>query len=327
MKNLIAALLSAIILCSAALPVRAEEKLKTAPVAESTVGEKGGVLIDRGRLIFEPGFAYSHITTQRLDIAGLFVVPALAVGIIQVEKIKRDILVPSASFKYGLTDSVELDIKIPYSVRYDEYTIGESPDFESKRVNEAGFGDIEGMALIHLVREKGTRPDVIAGIKIKSRTGKDPYGVPTETVSGSVIPTELPLGSGHWALEPGFTFVRTSDPAILFANISYFWHMKRDVGSDLGKVDPSDSINYSAGFAYALNDELVLSSAFEQKFFTKAKIGGEKQEGTNINVASLLLGASYVLSSRTTFGFILGVGLTENSPDVQVTLRMPTNIL
>lgn len=288
--------------------------------------EKGGILIGKGKLIFEPGFQYTHISTQRLDITGFTVLPALVVGIIQVEKIKRDILVPSVTFKYGITDAIELDLKVPYLVRFDNYTFGEIGDRVSRDVDEWGIGDVEGALLLHLIREKGARPDVIASVKVKSRTGKDPYGIPYETVDTYSIPKELPLGSGHWAVEPGLTFVKTSDPAVLFANISYFYHIKRDVGHDIGKVDPSDSINYSLGLAYALSEKLALSMAYEQKFFNKIKINGVKQAETDINVASLLFGVSHLLGRRTSFNFTVGIGLTSDSPDIQVSLRMPIRL-
>lgn len=303
--------------------VFAEEKEK---VELGIVVEKGGILIGKGKLIFEPGFQYTHISTQRLDITGFTVLPALVVGIIQVEKIKRDILVPSVTFKYGITDAVELDLKVPYLVRFDNYTFGAANDRVSRDVDEWGIGDVEGALLLHLIREKGATPDVIASVKVKSRTGKDPYGIPYETVGNYSIPKELPLGSGHWAVEPGLTFVKTSDPAVLFANISYFYHIKRDVGHDIGKVDPSDSINYSLGLAYALSEKLALSMAYEQKFFNKIKVNGVKQAETDINVASLLFGVSHLLGRRTSFNFTVGIGLTADSPDIQVSLRMPIRL-
>jgi hypothetical protein len=302
--------------------VFAEERVEPGIVAE-----KGGILIGKGRLVFEPGFQYTHISTQRLDITGFTVLPALVIGIIHIEEIKRDILVPSVTFKYGITDWAQLDIKVPYLVRFDRYAFGTAPDRISRDVNESGIGDVEGAILLHLIREKGARPDVIASVKVKSRTGKAPYGLETETVRGYTIPKELPLGSGHWAVEPGFTFMKTAEPAVLFANISYFYHIKRDVGHGIGTVDPSDSINYGLGVAYALSEKVALSTTFEQKFFNKTKINGVKQAGTDITTASLLFGASYAYDPKRSLSLTIGIGLTPDSPDVQVNLRMPISLL
>jgi hypothetical protein len=221
--------------------VTVEKGKEREKVEPGIVAEKGGILIGKGRLIFEPGFQYTHISTQRLNITGFTVLPALVVGIIQIEKIKRDILVPSVTLKYGITDWAEIDLRVPYLARFDRYTFRAAPDRVSRDVDESGIGDVEGALLFHLIREKGPRPDVILSIKVKSRTGKSPYGLETESVGGYTIPKELPLGSGHWAVEPGLIFVKTADPAVLFANISYFYHIKRDVGHGIGKVDPSDS--------------------------------------------------------------------------------------
>ncbi|MFZ6006765.1 MAG: transporter [Nitrospirota bacterium] len=334
MKRFFRLIVVFIILGLALSNVFAEEKVEPGVTVEKgkekvepgIVVEKGGILIGKGRLIFEPGFQYTHISTQRLDITGFTVLPALVVGIIQVEKIKRDILTPSVTLKYGITEWAELDIKVPYSIRYDEYTYGTAPDRVIKRTNESGFGDVEGALLFHIIREKGARPDVILSIKGKSRTGKDPYGIPTETTSNYTIPRELPLGSGHWAVEPGLTFVKTAESAVVFANISYFYHIERDAGHGIGTVDPSDSINYSLGVAYAVSDKVALSTAFEQKFYNRTKVNGAKQPETNVNVASLLLGASYAFGEKTSLSLTIGIGLTPESPDIQVSLRMPINL-
>lgn len=315
----VAALLMVGLLVSAA--AAAEEK-----VEPSIVVEKGGVLVGKGKLIFEPSFQYTHITTQRLDVTGFTVLPTFVVGIIQIEKIKRDILVPAVTLKYGITDAIELDVRVPYLARFDKYTIGAAPDRIIRRTEEHGIGDVEGALLVHLLRERGARPDVIGSVRVKSRTGKDPYGIPTEEISGSVIPLDLPLGSGHWAVEPGVTIVKSADPAVIFVNASYFYHIKRDVGHGIGTVDPSDSINYSLGVAYALSDKVALSTAFEQKFYSRAKVEGEKLAETDVNTAMLLIGTSYALGSKTAVSLTLGIGLTEDSPDLQISLRMPIRV-
>jgi len=323
MKGFITSVVVFIILSLTISPVFAQERERVEP---GIVAEKGGILVGKGRLIFEPGFQYTHISTHRLDITGFTVLPALVVGFIQVEKIKRDILVPSVTFKYGITDWAELNIKVPYLIRYDGYTYGIAPDRVSRAVDQTGIGDVEGALLFHIIREKGARPDVVLSIKGKSRTGKEPYGIPIETIMGYRIPKELPLGSGHWAVEPGLTLVKSADPAVLFVNMSYFYHIKRDVGHGIGTVDPSDSINYSLGVTYALSEKVALSTAFEQKFYNMAKINGVKVPETDITTASLLLGASYTYSPKMSLSITVSMGLTPDSPDVQVSLRMPIRL-
>lgn len=285
------------------------------------VAEAGGVLIGKGSLIVEPVLQYTHIDSQRLDITGFTVLPSLVVGLLQVQKVRRDILTPSVTFKYGILDPLEFDLKIPYSFRKNEFNIGSGDDSENRDVSDSGIGDIEGSFLWQLATEKGGRPDIIANVRVKSDTGKDPFGLATETVQGIPIPKdELPNGSGFWAVEPSFTFVYTTDPAVVFFNLGYFWHIERSI-DNVGDVDPSDSFNFSIGSSFALNDKFILSTAYEQKWFTEASINGSDQEDTDINIGSIIFGGSYVTSDRSSINLSVSIGMTPDSPDTQLSLR------
>ena len=285
------------------------------------VAEAGGVLIGKGSLIVEPVLQYTHIESQRLDITGFTLLPSLVVGLLQVQKIRRDILTPSLTFKYGILDPVEFDLKIPYSFRKDAYNIGSGEDTENRDVSDSGIGDIEAAVLWQLVTEKGARPDIIANLRVKSDTGKDPFGLASETIQGIPVPVdELANGSGFWAVEPSFTFVYTTDPAVVFFNLGYFWHIKRNI-DNVGDIDPSDSFNFSVGSSFALNDKFILSTAYDQKWFTEASINGVNQEDTDVNIGSIVFGGSYVTSDRSSINLSVSIGMTPDSPDTQLSLR------
>ncbi len=311
-----------------------EEQEKVQP---GLLTEKGAVLVGKRSFVVEPGLQYTHISSNQLDVTGVSVLPALVIGIIEVEKIRRDILTPSVTFRLGLTDAFEFNLKIPYVLRYDRYTFGasssgtdSSPDRVSERVDEVGLGDIEGGLLVHLLKEEGNRPGLMAGLRVKTRTGKDPYNLSTKSLgTARTVTTELPLGSGHWALEPSVTLVKTVDPAVFFFNLSYFNHIETDPGArdsegrDIGKVDPSDSVNFSFGLAYALNDKFALSTAYEQKFYNKTEVNGEKIPETDITTASLNFGGTFLFTNRVSLNVSVSLGLTPDSPDTQVSFKVP----
>lgn len=296
-------------------------------VESGLLQDKGATLVGKRRFVIEPAFQYTHISSNRLDIYGFTVLPSLLVGIIDVKEIRRDILTPSLTFRYGVSEQFEANLKIPYIFRYDSYI--NSAVNSSNDVDDSDIGDIEAGFLVHLLKEKGSFPAIMAGLKVKSRTGKDPYGLETEDLgSGISIPRELPTGSGHWAFEPSLTFVKTIDPAVLFANISYYESLERDTSSSLGKVDPGSSINYSIGFAYALNDKFAISTSFDQKFFSKTDTETEgKLAGSDITIANLNLGATYIVSGSNSVNITVGIGLTEDSPDVQVAIKFPISFI
>ncbi|MDO3378955.1 transporter [Geoalkalibacter halelectricus] len=298
---------------------------ETSGAETSLIADTGGSWAGKRSLIIEPGFQYTHNSSNRIDLTGL-TLPGLVIGLIQVEKVRRDILTPSVSLRFGVSEFFQINLKVPYLYRSDKFTNrpGE-PQIPSQHntVNDHALGDIEGGILFHLLKETPSRPQVIAGLKAKSRTGRDPYGLARQMATpGTQIPAELPTGTGHWALEPYVTVLKVADPAVLFANLGYFYHMERTIDG-IGKVDPSDSVNLSFGIGYALNDKLALSTAFEQKIYTRAKVDGRKLAETDPVVATLLLGATYAFSPRTAMNLTLGVGLTEDSPDMQVSINFP----
>lgn len=295
-------------------------------VAEtSLIADTGGSWAGRRSLIVEPGLQYTHNSSNRIDLTGL-TLPGLVIGLIQVEKVRRDILTPSIAMRFGVSDFFQVNLKVPYLFRSDKFSLTPADQGIASRqetVEDHALGDIEGGILLHLLKADATRPQIIGGLKVKSRTGRDPYGLPTMPATpGKRVPTELPTGTGHWGIEPYLTLIKVSDPAVLFANLGYFYHMERSIDG-LGKVDPSDSINLSFGVGFALNDKLALSSAYEQKIYTRAKVDGNRIAETDPVVGTLLLGATYAVSERTALNLTVGVGVTEDSPDVQVSINLP----
>lgn len=293
-------------------------------VTSQVLYDKQATLVGERTVTVEPGLEYSFISANNLDVTGFTALPTFVLGNIEIEKIRRDVLVPSLTVRFGLSDAFEFNLRIPYVLRFDRFNRGVFPDSVSKRVEEQDLGDIEGGVLVHLLSEKGDRPQILAGLRVKSRTGKEPYGLKTEEISpGNTIPAELPTGSGHWGIEPSLSFVKTADPAVFFATIGYFAHLERDTGTALRTIDPGDSINYSLGVAYALNERFALSTSLEQKFFGRTEAGGKKIAETDLTTGTLQVGGTYAFSDKVSLSLSVGVGLTPDSPDLQVAIKTP----
>lgn len=309
---------------------------------ETELLKEKGALEGRRYFAIEPAFQYTHITSNRLDISGYTFFPVLVVGNIQVEKARKEIMAPSLTMRFGITDLFQADLRVPYIIREDEISRG-TGEKVTVDVDADGIGDIEGNLLFHVMKEREGWPGVSAGVKVKSRTGRDPYGIETKTVqvpgtpetgvgdSPTKVPEDLPTGSGHWGFTPYVSFVKTTDPAVLFASFSYFYHRKRDVvlGRDENgnkvkfEVDPSDYFGYSLGMAYALNDNLAISTAFDQKFYDKVKVNGDSQNETDLVLGSLVLGGTYAMNDILSVNLSVGIGLTPDSPDMEVSFRLP----
>lgn len=293
------------------------------PRQESREIERGGVLLPKGALMIEPGFQYSHTSRARISISGFTIFEAIVIGEIVSEEVKRDILMPFVNFRYGITDRLEATLKVPWLYRRDEESWVEDSTTVERTVDDTGLGDIEGALYYHLIREKGAIPDMVVNLRVKSPTGKDPYHLSTDDRGK---PTELPTGNGHWGVSVGLSLSKTSDPAVLFASANYYYNFERDVGGSYGKVKPGDSFEYGLGLAYALNEKLSASLSYQQRLYWKTRQNGEDVPGTDLNVATLNFGISYVLSQRTSVNITVGVGLTHYAPDVTVEITIPIRV-
>ncbi len=58
----------------------------------------------------------------------------------------------------------------------------------------------------------------------------------------------------------GLAFVKSIDPAVLFASANYRHTFSRDF-TDVTRLEPEDRVDFTLGYAFALNDTLTLSTA------------------------------------------------------------------
>ncbi|MBX6424301.1 transporter, partial [Thermosulfurimonas sp. F29] len=199
------------------------------------------------------------------------------------------------------------------------YSWQEDSATREKTVTDEDIGDISFGISYQFLYEKGSWPDAVLNLRVKTHTGKDPYHIDTDDRGR---PEELPTGNGHWGISAGVTLVKRSDPAVLFGGLTYFYNIKRTI-KDYGEVRPGASLDFSIGMAYALNERFSTNIFYDQKIYSRTKIDGKKQPDTDFNVAMLYFGASYVLSPQTSLNISIGVGLTDDAPDVSIEIRLP----
>lgn len=310
--------------------VYAEKQQVKATSQETILIEKGGVLLPKGTLVLEPGVQYSHTSRAKISISGFTLLQAIVIGRIVSEDVKRDVFTPFINLRYGLTNNLQFEAKVPWMYRRDKevYVAGPAGGDETERtINESNLGDIEAALFYHLIKERGSVPDVVLNIRGKSRTGKDPYGLETEIVDTKSKLTELPTGSGHYGLSGGVNLVKASDPAALFLTLGYFYNFERNVGVeggvDYGKMKPGDSLELGLGMAYALNERLSTSISYQHRFTFKTEQNGGTIANSDVNVGSIFFGVSHAISEKTSFSMSVGVGLTKDAPDVIVGVRFP----
>jgi hypothetical protein len=123
------------------------EKPATSPPAEVTaIPPDLGVLTPQGRLIIDPSVEYTRSSSNRLVFAGVEVVPGINLGLIEASDVDRDAGVATLAARYGLTNRIEVEARVPYVWRHDRLFLVQRAaptDVERpQRLNCIGLGDI-----------------------------------------------------------------------------------------------------------------------------------------------------------------------------------------
>ncbi|WP_249115826.1 acetate kinase [Azoarcus sp. L1K30] len=309
----------------------------------ATIFETPGVLTAPGKYVLEPSLQYAYSSSNRIALVGYTVIPAILIGLIDVREVKRNTFTAALTVRRGITNRFELEAKVPWVYRSDtsisrEIAEGSSVDsvFDADGSN---LGDVEITGRYQLNDGGGDSPYYIASLRLKTRTGKDPFEVRTNYTlpggRGTGLQSELPTGSGFYTLTPGLTVLMPSDPAVFFGGVSYQHSFKRDNvkantdGGDvlIGEVAPGGVIGFNFGMGLALNDRSSFSIGYDHQSVGKVKINGKTAAGSvTVQLGSLLLGYSHRLNSGNTVNLSLGVGVTSDTPDLQLTLRMPMTL-
>jgi hypothetical protein len=293
---------------------------------EQVLIQTGGVLIPKGTFVLEPAFSYTHFDRSNIAISGFTIYQALVVGTIEVAETDRDIFSLQLTGRYGITNRLQVDARVPYLVRRDESIIPASTTGDpsvSDTVYDWGIGDFEAGINYHFFQGKGSAPDLLANLRVKTTTGSDPYEIETKTVEGRQVPTGLPTGSGHWGVAGGLTFSKVSDPIVYYGGMSYFWNIERDVGGDFGTINPGNSVDLFLGMALALNEKSSLTIAFQDIWTQETQQNGDDIVGSSLNSGTVFLGASYRINRRFNFLTSLGFGVTKDAANFQLSFAVP----
>ncbi|MBN8463714.1 MAG: acetate kinase [Dechloromonas sp.] len=343
-------------------PAQVAQAPKAAPVAQAaaaqppaTVGEsrpervqqvaqifeQPGVLTPAGQFSFETGLQYSYSSSNRVSLVGYTIIPAITIGLIDVREVRRNSTVANFTGRWGVTNRMELEAKIPYVYRSDDQltrplNIGAGRDDLFNSTGQ-GIGDVEATARYQFNETSVDKPVYVGSLRFKSRTGKDPFEVVTETTQAPELitnrmETELPRGSGFYTIQPGLTVLYPTDPAVFFGGINYQFNLSRSGVTMnttqgpvyLGEVDAGDVFGFNFGMGLALNEKSSFSLGYDGASVGKTKMNGQDAiNSSRIQLGTLMLGYSQRLTPSTSLGLTVGVGVTRDTPDVTLGLRVP----
>ncbi|MDB5480241.1 MAG: hypothetical protein JWO83_1294 [Caulobacteraceae bacterium] len=322
---------------TAALPARPvgqapETNIK--PVVLASIPQNLGVLTPRHHFVFEPGVEYDRVGTNRLVFEGVEIVPGLQLGLVNANSVAADVVIGTADLRYGVTNRLELEAKVPYFYNHDrltfiaqQVTTGAPPVNMTTNLQGYSLGDVEFAARYQINRAQEGKPVWIASLRARADTGIGPYDV---HFNSSGIATSLPTGSGFWGVEPGMTMLLPIDPVVLFANAGYMRNFPGNVNKTIGlthvgHVSPGDSVDTSFGFAFALNPSFSYSLGFSNSYIFGAsqQLNATVLHSNDLEVGSLTLGLSFRVRRNLLLTTNLQFGVTPDAPNLQVIFRMP----
>lgn len=224
----------------------------------------------------------------------------------------------SISFRYGLLNNLTLGMNMPIVTKWNT-TTGQAT------------GDLGDISLTSRLDPFVTQPGQLSTSffgNISLPTGRSPWEIDQTE--------ELSTGSGGIGLGGGVNVSKTVDPVVAFGNLNINYSLpisglsqtrNRGGRADLlTEVRPGPSLSFGGGMAYSLSYDVSLTFSINYGISLPTEL-----EFENTGVAETEVQTSGTLSMSTgwrlnpeyitTFG--IGIGLTQNSPDMSFNVSFP----
>jgi len=283
---------------------------------------RGGLLLPSGTLEIDNTTSYFSASSDHVTVNGFALLPVLVVGDIASERVREDYLIPNFTARLGLPHKFQGDFTIPYG-----YELIRTVDANNVQTTSSSFGlgDISAGLSRQLTSEHGKIPDMLANVRFKSTTGKDPYNLESSQVA---------LGTGFNSIQGNLTVAKSSDPVVFFGNLSYTANLKGDhtvsandpnnpAATMVGHFNPGDAIGFQLGSILALNPEVSMTLGWDQRFTRSTSLNGVDIPASYLVEGTLRLGTSYVYAPGKTIDLSFGVGLTPDTPNLQFSVGVP----
>ncbi|MDC5536809.1 hypothetical protein NRA73_15775 [Acinetobacter baumannii] len=286
-----------------------------------TSNERQYSLIKKGVISSYYDLDYTYYRDTRIDLA--LSDNSSQLNRLRVEEDANHTLTNSFTFQYGVLDNLTLSATLPFVAKSEII----------KDTTTAGLGDISfGARWEPFPLKQGRLPLVLFG-NVSTKTGDSPYEIGLD---------ELSTGKGYYSVGIGASTRKYIDPVVLFASASANYGFKesglnqqRGGGKNgtrtLTSFDPGISGGFSFGFAYSFNYDVSLTMSYQQSFNMDAEFefdnGNESYTSPDQSSAMLSFALGVRVSPETIVNGTVGIGLTEDAPDISLGLSFPLDIL
>lgn len=225
--------------------------------------------------------------------------------------------------QYGVLDNLTFSASLPFVAKSNNI----------KDTTAAGLGDINlGARWEPFPLKAGRLPLILFG-NLSTKTGDSPYEINPNK--------ELSTGKGYYSVGVGASTRKYIDPVVLFASISGNYGFKEtglnqirgggDAGARiLDEFEPGITGGFSFGFAYSFNYDVSMTMSYQQTFNTNTSFtytNGESYKAADQSSGMFSIALGVRVSPETIVNGTLGIGLTEDSPDISLGLSFPLDIL
>ena len=208
------------------------------------------LLLGPGQVVLEPAVFLSR--TDDRDQIGIDGVPGFGSLLFPGLVVEQDTLTTALIGRYGLLEETELFAGALFQLQKSHIEIfGQEAFDDSNSLSGFSLG-----ARRTLVRERRGIPDVILSI--------DGF---------------LPTHNGSYKAGAGLSLVKSFDPLVMFGGLEYRHTFSRDF-SDVTLLEPKDQLGLTLGYAFAVNDELTLSTAVSGLFERREEFSARTLDGT-----------------------------------------------
>ncbi|PJG64982.1 hypothetical protein CVD09_18765 [Acinetobacter seifertii] len=280
-----------------------------------TSNERQYSLIKKGVISSYYDLDYTYYRDTRIDLA--LSDSSSQLNRLRVEEDANHTLTNSFTFQYGVLDNLTLSATVPF--------VAKSEIIKDKTT--AGLGDISlGARWEPFPLKQGRLPLVLFG-SVSTKTGDSPYEIGID---------ELSTGKGYYSVGVGASTRKYIDPVVLFASASANYGFKESGlnqarGSrNLTSFDPGISGGFSFGFAYSFNYDVSLTMSYQQSFNMNAEFqfdNGDSYKSPDQSSGMLSFALGVRVSPDTIVNGTVGIGLTEDAPDISLGLSFPLDIL
>lgn len=327
------------------VPTVGEAPTEKADVDVAVLPNQGGIITRKGRLTLQGDLEYSHAENNSVIFRGIGVDAAVLIGVFDINRSRQDVLTAAAGARFGISDRLEINGRLPFVYRADRTVLAPVSDPSTpnagqlnRPVTSARVGDAEFGVRYQLNDGLHGAPYFIAGVQFVAPTGRGPFSVQYDELGNAL---QAATGSGFWGVTPNVTAILPTDPAVLFATLGYTFNLGRSFDRVIGPVrvehvQPGGEPSASFGMALSLNQRAAISFGYAHTMALRARTklrainANDESLGPitinrsrSLQLGRLLFGVSYRVSPSTTINWAVETGVTDDSPDVRATIRIP----